>query len=188
MPDPTNEPAPTSLAGSIPDPTATQTDQILGSAAEADERRQKIDPKWHRFYDELIKQRDALIDAKSDLQSKAREVSPDPIQDEPAEIGSEEFQRDQLLGVVSFDQETIDEIEQAISRMENGTYGICEVTGKPISEERLAAVPWTRFSVEAQREMENRGEGIKASIGPRGNYDERNTAPPGRERELDGSA
>ena len=188
MPDPTNEPSPIPRAGLIADPQASETEQILGTAAKPDDRRNKIDPKWHRFYDALIKQRDALIDAHSDLQSKAREVSPDPIQDEPAEIGTEEFQRDQLLGVVSFDQETIDEIEQAISRMESGTYGVCEATGKPIPQERLAAVPWTRFTVEAQQDMEARGEGIKASVGARGNFDERSTTPPGRGRELEGSA
>ena len=40
------------------------------------------------------------------------------------------------------------EIEQALSRMDRGTYGICEETEEPIESERLVAIPWTRFSIE----------------------------------------
>ena len=168
MPDPTNEPTLMPRAGLIPDPNASETKQILGTTAQPDARRAKIHPKWHRFYDQLIAQRDGLIDGQTNLRDKTREVAPDAIKNEPAEIGSEENQRDQLLAVVSLDQTTLDEIEQAISRMESGTYGICEATGKPIPEARLAAVPWTRFSLEAQQEMEARGETTKATLGSRG--------------------
>lgn len=40
------------------------------------------------------------------------------------------------------------EIEQALARIENGTYGICEETEEPIEIDRLFAVPWTRLSIE----------------------------------------
>lgn len=40
------------------------------------------------------------------------------------------------------------EIDQALARIENGTYGICEVTEEPIETERLFIVPWTRLSIE----------------------------------------
>jgi DnaK suppressor protein len=188
MADPTNDlTTPPAPHGLIPDPNASPTEQILGTARQPDTRREQLDPKWQRFYDLLIEQRNGFIDGQTDLQSKAREVAPDPIQREAADVATEENQRDQLLGVVSMEQETLNEIEEALSRLENGTYGVCQATGKPIPEERLEAVPWTRFSVEGQEELERRGENIKASIGPLGRIEERGTAPAGPWRDHEGS-
>jgi RNA polymerase-binding protein DksA len=48
-------------------------------------------------------------------------------------------------------RETLAEIEAALQRIEDGTYGICEVCGKPISAERLSAIPWTRLCIDDQR-------------------------------------
>jgi DnaK suppressor protein len=45
-------------------------------------------------------------------------------------------------------KEQILEIEFALSRIENGTYGLCEETDEPIEHERLRALPWTRLSIE----------------------------------------
>ena len=50
-------------------------------------------------------------------------------------------QRDKLLAKIK-------EIDEALSRMENGSYGVCEETGEDIEEKRLAAIPWTRLSLE----------------------------------------
>ncbi len=132
MPDPTTEPNPMPSVGLIPDPRAGETEKILGTAAHPTDPRPQLPPNWRRFYDQLIDLRDQLIDAETDLAQKAREIAPDPLQDSPAEIGTSEFQRDQLLGMVTFDQETLDEVNAALGRMENGTYGICEATGKAI--------------------------------------------------------
>ncbi len=49
------------------------------------------------------------------------------------------------------------EIEAALSRIERGTYGICEETGEPISLERLLAIPWTRLSIEGAEIRESGG-------------------------------
>ncbi|MDR8394003.1 TraR/DksA C4-type zinc finger protein [Aliifodinibius sp. S!AR15-10] len=48
-------------------------------------------------------------------------------------------------------QKFIAEIDEALKRMQNGTYGICAATGKPISRERLESVPHTRYSIEAKK-------------------------------------
>jgi len=50
------------------------------------------------------------------------------------------------------------QIERALERMEDGTYGICEVTGKPIPLSRLRALPYATTSIEAQRELEQARE------------------------------
>jgi RNA polymerase-binding transcription factor DksA len=62
--------------------------------------------------------------------------------------------RDLVLGLVSFEQEGLYEIDAALKRIEDGTYGVCELTGKAIPWERLEAIPRTRFSIEAENQIE----------------------------------
>ncbi len=71
-----------------------------------------------------------------------------------ADAGTDTFDRDFALSLVSNEQEALSEIEAAIQRIKAGTYGICEITQKPIAKERLLAVPFTRYSAEAQKELE----------------------------------
>ncbi|MDB6114434.1 MAG: yocK [Lacunisphaera sp.] len=71
-----------------------------------------------------------------------------------ADAGTDTFDRDFALSLVSNEQEALSEIEAAIKRVHAGTYGICESTQKPISKERLLAVPFTRYSTEAKKQVE----------------------------------
>jgi len=71
-----------------------------------------------------------------------------------ADAGTDTFDRDFALSLVSSEQEALSEIEAAIKRVHDGTYGICEATQKPIAKERLLAVPFTRYSAEAKKEVE----------------------------------
>ena len=153
----------------IPADALSQTDLILHLAnpdAKQDAPAKQIDPRWRKHYQGLRDFRDYLLDQIRGLQNQAREVQPDPLQDPGAESATSDLLRDYLLGMTSTEQDTLAEVDDAIRRIEDGTYGICEFTGKPIPEARLAAVPWTRFTVEAQALMEKRNESpIHASIG-----------------------
>lgn len=71
-----------------------------------------------------------------------------------ADAGTDTADRDFALSLISNEQEALKEIAEAIERMKNGTYGVCEITGKPIPVKRLEAVPFTRFSLEGQKELE----------------------------------
>ncbi|MFZ5496920.1 MAG: TraR/DksA family transcriptional regulator [Verrucomicrobiota bacterium] len=71
-----------------------------------------------------------------------------------ADAGTDTFDRDFALSLVSSEQEALSEIEAAIKRIHDGTYGICEATQKPIAKERLLAVPFTRYSAEAKKQVE----------------------------------
>lgn len=71
-----------------------------------------------------------------------------------ADAGTDSFDRDFALSMVSSEQEALYEIDEAIRRIREGTYGVCEITGKSISRDRLRAVPFTRYSVEGQMEVE----------------------------------
>ncbi|HUR57633.1 MAG TPA: TraR/DksA C4-type zinc finger protein [Opitutaceae bacterium] len=71
-----------------------------------------------------------------------------------ADAGTDTFDRDFALSMVASEQEALSEIDAAIKRIHDGTYGICEITQKPIAKERLLAVPFTRHSAEAQKDLE----------------------------------
>ena len=71
-----------------------------------------------------------------------------------ADAGTDTFDRDFALSLVSNEQEALNEIEEAIMRIKEGSYGVCEITGKPIPAARLVAVPFARYSVEGQAEYE----------------------------------
>ena len=68
--------------------------------------------------------------------------------------GTETFDREFALNQLSSEQDVLFEIDEAIRRIENGTYGICEMTNEPINIERLEALPYVRHSIKAQSELE----------------------------------
>lgn len=76
-----------------------------------------------------------------------------------ADAGSDAYDRDFALNMLSKEQDALYEIEEALRRMDLGTYGVCEMSGKKIPQARLEAIPFARFTVEcqAQLEKENRG-------------------------------
>ncbi|HKI68584.1 MAG TPA: TraR/DksA C4-type zinc finger protein, partial [Verrucomicrobiae bacterium] len=73
--------------------------------------------------------------------------------------------------LLSSDQDAIYEIEEALKRIERNTYGICELTGKQIPKARLEAIPWTRFTVQAQAQLERDGALRSRRLGSLGSID-----------------
>ncbi len=68
--------------------------------------------------------------------------------------GTDTFDREMELNMMGSEQEVLFEIDAALRRIEKGTYGICELTGQPISIERLQTLPYVRYTVRAQSELE----------------------------------
>ncbi len=71
-----------------------------------------------------------------------------------ADQGSDEAEYETKLLLSATQNEYLRQIEEAILRIEDGTYGVCEVTGKPIAIARLRAIPTARLSIEAQEQLE----------------------------------
>jgi RNA polymerase-binding transcription factor DksA len=69
----------------------------------------------------------------------------------PADAGSETFEREKDLSILEQLEAELAEIQAALRRVDEGTYGLDEVTGEPISPERLEAVPTARTNVEDER-------------------------------------
>lgn len=120
-----------------------------------------IDKKFIRFYKLLVQLRDHVksglaLHADETLKRSSRDDAGDlsGYGQHMADAGTDAFDRDFALSLVSSEQEALFEIEEAIKRIKKGTYGNCELTGKPINKDRLLAVPFARYSVESQAEME----------------------------------
>ncbi len=71
-----------------------------------------------------------------------------------ADLGSDTFEQDFALGLMSSERKIVTEILAALKRIKEGTYGICEGTGKPIPKIRLEASPWARYCVEYASKIE----------------------------------
>lgn len=68
--------------------------------------------------------------------------------------GTDTFDREFALNQLSSEQDVLFEIDEAIRRLETGSYGICEISGEPINIERLQALPYVRYTIAAQSELE----------------------------------
>jgi len=73
-----------------------------------------------------------------------------------AEQGSDSYDQSLSLDLAAADRRLIKEIDDALQRIADKTFGVCELTGKPISKTRLEELPWARYSIEAARELERR--------------------------------
>jgi DnaK suppressor protein len=121
----------------------------------------EVPEKYRRYYRLLLELRHHVLTqlgehTEETLLKSAKDDSGDlsGYGQHMADAGTDTFDRDFALSLVSNEQEALAEIEAAIKRVHAGTYGICETTQKPISKERLLAVPFTRYSTEAKREVE----------------------------------
>lgn len=73
-----------------------------------------------------------------------------------ADAGSDAYDRDFALNLLSQEQDALFEIDEALKRISLGTYGVCEMSGKPIPKARLEARPFARFTVQCQNEIEKK--------------------------------
>jgi RNA polymerase-binding protein DksA len=86
------------------------------------------------------------------LQDSAGDLSNMPTH--PADIGSDNFEHEFTLGLLESERSLLKEIDDALERMDDGTYGICLGTGDPIGKPRLTARPWCKYSIEYKKKLE----------------------------------
>ena len=162
-------------AGNKPHGSATAA-AILGRPVASTEVRirkngeVKIKAEWAKFYHRLLELREQLLRQMNGLaKESAQEMAGYSLH--MADSGTDNFDRDFALSLLSSDQDAIYEIEEALKRIEKNTYGICELTGKPIPKSRLEAIPWTRFTVQAQAQLESEGALRQRRLGALGTVD-----------------
>jgi DnaK suppressor protein len=140
----------------------------------------KVKPEWQKFYNRLLELREQLLRQMDGLAKESAEEMPG-YSLHMADSGTDNFDRDFALSLLSSDKDAVYEIEEALKRIERKTYGICELTGKSIPKARLEAIPWTRFTVEAQAQLEREGALRQRRLGTLGSID--TSAVPEVERE-----
>lgn len=144
-----------------------------GAPAKTKKRDEKDVPaKYKKFYDLLIQLRDHVkhgltTHAEETLKRSSKDDSGDlsGYSQHMADAGTDTFDRDFALSMVSSEQDALQEIEAAIDRIFDGTYGFCEVTGKQIRDERLMAVPFTRYSMKTQENIEKNTYRGRSQVG-----------------------
>jgi len=107
------------------------------------EKRREILINVSEFEDEAL--RKSRQDATGDLSSM-------PIH--MADLGTDNYEQEFALGLMNSERKLLREIDEALERIEQKTYGTCQATGKPIGKARLAAQPWARYCVEHARLLE----------------------------------
>ncbi len=145
----------------------TTTQAILGT----NHKQQKLDPFIRGQRDKLLQLRDSMVDsmagvAQDTLRSRAEGSEASAFGMHQADAGSDAYDRDFALSLLSQEQDALYEIDQALKRIELGTYGVCEMSGKAISHARLEAIPFARFTVECQSQLEkqNKQSRVRQSV------------------------
>ena len=108
------------------------------------EKRMEILRNVTEIEDEALKK--SRLDASGDLSSM-------PIH--MADLGTDNYEQEFALGLMDGERKLLREIDFALERINNGTYGICTETGQPIAKARLEAQPWARYCIEYARKLEN---------------------------------
>ena len=129
----------------------------------------KLTPFLEKQKDRLLQLRDSLLDAmagvaKDNLRARAEGSEASAFGMHQADAGSDAYDRDFALSLLSQEQDALYEIEEALKRLENGTYGICEMSGKAIAHARLEALPFARLTVECQSQIEKMGKVSRARV------------------------
>ncbi|MFA7677253.1 MAG: TraR/DksA C4-type zinc finger protein [Candidatus Omnitrophota bacterium] len=117
---------------------------------------------------ELEKYKEKLLDLKDDIMHQMKDISEDTLMKTQkdvsgdfsgyglhmADVATDNYERDFNLGIVSSERRTIMEIDEALKRIEDGSYGICQMSGKPIAKTRLSAIPYAKYTKKCQEQRE----------------------------------
>jgi len=120
-----------------------------------------ISPKdLELFRDAILAKRREIVGDMSSMEREAlRSSSGSNLSNLPlhmADMGTDNYEQEFTLGLMEKERKLLRDLNDSLAKIQNGTYGICEGTGKPISKPRLEAQPWARYSIEYARKLEGR--------------------------------
>jgi len=117
---------------------------------------ERLDPRWEWYNRTLLRLRERLrAERRQHLALVADQLESHSM--DVADSATDEYDHNLALAKLSAEQDALFEVEQALSRIRSGTYGVCEQSGVKIPLARLRAVPWARFSKDVENQMERRG-------------------------------
>jgi DnaK suppressor protein len=136
------------------------------ASSDIEEGDDKIPLFLRKQKSKLLHLRDTLLDSmmgvsRDTLRSRAEGSEASAFGMHQADAGSDAYDRDFALSLLSQEQDALYEIEEALKRVDAGTYGVCEMSGKPIPHARLEAIPFARFTVECQTQIEKQKKALR---------------------------
>lgn len=142
-------------------------------------KRRQVDRFTRTQRASLLQLRDALVDTISltarDNRADREGCRARSFAGDEADAGSDAFEKDFALRLLSQEHDALSQIDHALKRIDAGVYGICELSGKPIPRERLEAIPFARYTVECQAQLEKkerRGRSVPAFVWETAEYSE----------------
>jgi RNA polymerase-binding transcription factor DksA len=107
----------------------------------------------------LLQLKDELLDAmngvgRDTLRTRSEGSDASAFGMHTGDAGSDAYDRDFALSLLSQERDSLFEIDAALKKIQDGNYGLCEISGKPIPHARLEALPFARYTVECQAELE----------------------------------
>ncbi len=152
------------MIASTPEPTASRKKPIA-SPIDAPQETKSVSTKKTKLakkqLDEyrtlLLRKRSELLGDLNSMEQQALQSTGGTLSHMPihmADIGTDTYDQDFILGLAETERRGLREIDEALQRIEARTYGICQMTGKPIPRARLNAKPWAKYTIEAARQIE----------------------------------
>jgi len=114
-------------------------------------------PELHHYRELLVLKRRELVGDLNAMESEALRSGGGNLSHMPihmADIGTDTFDQDFTLKLAANERVQLREIDDALRRIEDKSYGVCQLSGKPIPKSRLDAKPWAKYTIEAARHME----------------------------------
>jgi DnaK suppressor protein len=121
------------------------------SGARAKEQAWLTPAKIKEIRSELVEMRDSILKTVRKQQVEEGVDNGDSV-----DQASQSIEKELLFELSDNERNTLDMIEAAIRKVDNGTYGLCEATQRPIGRLRLEAIPYCRYSIEYQNQLENK--------------------------------
>jgi len=117
------------------------------SAKQLDQYKQSLIAKMYEILGDVSAMEEAAFQSSGELSNMPIHL---------ADIGTDSYEQEFNLNLMAEERKILVEIQQALERIADGTFGICEGLSIPIETNRLEAIPWTRYSLEYARMLENR--------------------------------
>ena len=138
-------------AASAAKPSPTPKKGAPTAANLAKERAWLTPAKIKEIRAELVSMRDDILKTVGKQKAEEGVDNGDSV-----DQASQSIEKELLFELSDNERGTLDMIEAAIRKVDNGTYGLCEATQRPIGRARLEAIPYCRYSIEYQNQIENK--------------------------------
>ncbi len=112
---------------------------------------------FEKFKELLLKERARILSEILKMEKEVSELRENEVVKDIGDMSMDNFSEQLLVNLEERERKILEEIERALEKIENGTYGICERCGGPIEEKRLEAKPYARYCISCRRKLEKKG-------------------------------